>query len=226
MNCSTPGFPVLQHLLELAQTHVHWVSDAIQPSLPLSSPSSPTFYLSQHEGFFIWVSSSHQVAKDWHFSFSISPSNEYSGLISFRIDWFDLLPVKGTLKSLFQHHSSKASILQCSAFFMAQLTSVRDYWKNHSFNKNIHTNIHKTQANTQLPPTQELEMNLIWRIVTFYMLSWDCQWTIYVSIEIYWYKRRSLSWSAFKQSDSLNFILHSYCKIFRLMLMECHNFHI
>ena len=71
--------------------------------------------------------------KYWTFSFSISPSNEYSGLISFRIDWFDFLAVQGTLKSLLQHHSSKASILQCSAFFMVQLTSIHDYWKNHSF---------------------------------------------------------------------------------------------
>ena len=71
--------------------------------------------------------------KYWRFSFSISLSNEYSGLISFRMDWLDLLAVQGTLKSLLQHHSSKASILQCSAFFIGQLTSVRDYWKNHSF---------------------------------------------------------------------------------------------
>ena len=70
--------------------------------------------------------------KYWNFSFSISPSNEYSGLISFRIDWFDLLTVQGTLKSLPQHHSSKSSIFQCSAFFMVQLSSVHNYWKNHS----------------------------------------------------------------------------------------------
>ena len=100
MNCSMPGFPVHRQLLELAQTHVHWVSDAIQPSLFLSSPSPPTFNLSQHQGIFQWVSSSHQLAKYWSFSFSISPSNEYSGLISFWIDWFDLLAVQGTLKSL------------------------------------------------------------------------------------------------------------------------------
>ena len=68
----------------------------------------------------------------WNFSFNISPSNEHSGLISFRIDWLDLLAVQGTLKSLLQHHSSKASILQCSAFFIVQLTSIHDYWKNHS----------------------------------------------------------------------------------------------
>ena len=122
MNSSTPGFPVYHHLLELAQTHVHWVGDAIQPSHSLSSPSPPALSLSQHQGLLQWVSSLHQVAKYWSFSFSISPSNEYSGLISFRMDWFDLLDVQGTLKSLRQHHSSKASILQCSAFFMVQLS--------------------------------------------------------------------------------------------------------
>ena len=121
MDCSILGFPVLPHLLELAQTHVHWVSNAIQPSHPLSSPSPPAFYFSHHQGLFHWVSSSHQAAKIVCFSFSISPSDEYSGLISFRIDWFDLLAVQGTLKSLLQHHSLKASILQHSAFFMVQL---------------------------------------------------------------------------------------------------------
>ena len=115
MDCSMPGFPVLYHLPEFAQTHVHWVVDAIQPSWPLLSPSPPAFNLFQHQGFFQWVGSSHEMAKYWSFSFSISPSNEYSGLISFRNDWFDLLAVQGILKSLLQHHSSKASVLQCSA---------------------------------------------------------------------------------------------------------------
>ena len=122
MDCSTPGFPVLYRFLELAQTHVHQVGDAIQPSNPLMFPSLPAFNRSQHQGLFQWVSSSHQVAKYWSSSFSISPSNEYSGLISFRIDWCDLLAVQGTLKSLLQHHSSKASILQRSALFIVQLS--------------------------------------------------------------------------------------------------------
>ena len=86
--------------------------------LVLSSPSPPAFSLSQHQGLFKWVSSSHQVAKYWSFSFSISLSNEYLGLISFRSDWFDLLAVWGTLKNLLQHHSSKAYVLQRSAFFL------------------------------------------------------------------------------------------------------------
>ena len=117
-----PGFPVHHQLLELAQTHVHQLGDAIQPSHPLSSPSPPAFNLSQHQGIFQWVSSSHQAARYWSFSFSISPSNEYSGLISLRIAWFDLLAVQRTLKSLLQHHSSKASILWHSAFFIIQLS--------------------------------------------------------------------------------------------------------
>ena len=108
MDYSTPGLPVHHWLPEFTQTHVHWVGDAIQPSPPLSSPSLPAFNLSQHQGLFQWVNSLHQVTKYWSFSFSISPSNEYSGLITFRMDWLDLLAVQGTLKSFLQHHSSKA----------------------------------------------------------------------------------------------------------------------
>ena len=122
MNHSMPGLPVHHQLPEFTQTHVHWVCDAIQPSHPLLSPSPPPFNLSQHQCLFKWVSSLHQVAKVWSFSFSISPSNEYSGLISYRVDWLDLLAVQGTLKSLLQHHNSKASVLWCSAFLMVQLT--------------------------------------------------------------------------------------------------------
>ena len=107
--------PVPHHLLEFAQIHIHRVSDAIQPSHPLLLSSPFAFNLSQHQGLFQWLSCWHQVPKDW--SFSISPSNEYPGLISLKIDWFDLLAVQGTLKSLLQHHSSKASILWRSAFF-------------------------------------------------------------------------------------------------------------
>ena len=104
MDCSTPGFPVL-HLPEFVQTHVHWVSDVIQPSHPLSSPC--TFCLSQHQGLFQWASSSHQVAKVLEFQLQHQSFHEYSGLISFRMDWLDLFAVQRTLKSLLQHHSSK-----------------------------------------------------------------------------------------------------------------------
>ena len=97
MDCSTPGCPVHHQLLELAQTQVHQVSDVIQPSHPLLSPSPPAFNLSQHQGLSQRVSSSHQVAKYWNFSFSVSLSNGYLGLISFRMDWSDLLAVQGTL---------------------------------------------------------------------------------------------------------------------------------
>ena len=105
----------IESMMPSTQTHVHWVGDAIQPSHPLSSLSPPALNLSQHQGLFKWVSSSHQVAKYWSFSFSISPSNEHLGLIFFRMDWLDLFAVQGTLKSLLKHHSSKASILWCSA---------------------------------------------------------------------------------------------------------------
>ena len=115
MDCSTLGFPVHHQLQELPQTHVHWVGDVIQP---LSSPSPPAFNLSQHQGLFQWLSSSHKAAK----VFSISPSNEHSELISFRVAWFDLHAVQRNHKSLLQHHSSKASLLWCSAFFMVQLS--------------------------------------------------------------------------------------------------------
>ena len=108
-------------LSEFTQTHVHWVGDAIQPSHPLSFPS-PAFNLSQYLGLFQWVTLHIRWPKDWSFSFNISHSNEYSGLISFRMDWLDLLAVQGTLKSLLQHHSSKASIIQCSAFLIVQLS--------------------------------------------------------------------------------------------------------
>ena len=99
----------------------HWFSDVIQPAHPLSSPS-PVFNLSQNQGLSQWVSSLHQVAKVFKFQLQHQSFSEYSGLISFRTDWLDLLAVQGTLKSLLQHHSSKASILQCSAFFTVQLS--------------------------------------------------------------------------------------------------------
>ena len=130
MGCSTPHFPVYHQLPELAQTCVHRVSDAIQPSQPQSSPSPLAFHLSQHQGLFTL----HQVAKILEFQLQHQSSNEYSGLLSFRIDWFDLLAVQGTLKSLLQHHSSKASILQHSAFFIFQISHpYMTTGKNHSF---------------------------------------------------------------------------------------------
>ena len=122
MDCSTSGFPVLHYLLEFAQTHVHWVYDVNQPSHPLSPllrlPSNfPSIRVFSNE-------SALQIRWPKYWSFSISSSNEYSGLISFRIDWFDLPAVQRTLKSLLQHHSSKNG---------PTLTSVHDYWKNQSF---------------------------------------------------------------------------------------------
>ena len=121
-NCSKPGFSVLHHLLELAQTHVYWVSDAIQSSHRLLSPSPMPSILSNIRIFSNESALRIRWPKYWSFRFSINPSNEYLRLISFRIDWFDFLAVQRTLKSLLQHHSSKASILQCSAFFIVQLS--------------------------------------------------------------------------------------------------------
>ena len=119
MDCSRPGFPVHHQLLELAQTQVHWVNDAIQPFYPLLSPSPPASIFPTSRVF----SNESVLCIRWpkysNFSFSISPSNGYSGLISFRMNWLDLLAVQGTLKSLLQHHSSKVSILQWPAFFMS-----------------------------------------------------------------------------------------------------------
>ena len=112
----------LSKLLELAQTRICWVGDAIQPSYPLSSPSPPTLNLSQHQALFYESALHIRWPKYWSFSFSISPSNKYSGLISFTMDWLDLLAGQGTLKCLLQHHSSKASTLLHSAFFIVQLS--------------------------------------------------------------------------------------------------------
>ena len=117
MNQSTPGLPVHHQLPESTQTHAHWVGDAIQPSHPLSSPSPPALNLSQHQGLSNESALCIKWPKYWSFSFNISPSNEHPELISFRMDWLDILAVQGTLKSLLQHHSSKASILWHSAFF-------------------------------------------------------------------------------------------------------------
>ena len=119
MKCSTTDFCVLHYLPEFAQTQVHWVSDAIHPSHPLSHPSPPALNLSQHQGLFQWVSSSHQVTKVLELQLQHqSLHHQYLGLISFRIDWFDLLVFHGTLKSLLQHYRLKTSILWHSPFFV------------------------------------------------------------------------------------------------------------
>ena len=193
MDCSTPGLPVHHQLPEFTQTHVHWVSDAIQPSHPLSSPSPPAFDLSQYQGLFKWVSSLHPVAKVLEFQLQhqsfqwifrtyllqdglidllavqgtlkslLQHHSSKASILWYPILWGifiwllrnkmnetdidgvgtkvliqhykhqrDLLAVQGTLKSLLQYHSLKASIPQHSAFFIVQLTSTHDYWKNHS----------------------------------------------------------------------------------------------
>ena len=118
MDCSTPGLPVQHQLPEFTQTHVHQVGEAIQPSHPLSSPSPPALNISQHQGLFKWVSSSHHVAKVLEFQLHHQSYQRIFRTDLVRMDWLDLLAVQGTLKSLTQHHSSNASILWCSAFFI------------------------------------------------------------------------------------------------------------
>ena len=132
MNCSTPGLPVHQQHPESTQTHVHWVGDAIQPSHPLLSPSPPALNLSQHQGLFKWVSSSHQMSKVLEFQLQ-NQSYQWTPRTDLLEDgWFALLAVQGTLKSLLQYHSSKASILWHSAFFIVRHTSIHDHLENHS----------------------------------------------------------------------------------------------
>jgi len=131
MDCSMPGSPVLYYFLKFAQTHVSWVGNAIQPSHPLFSPSPFASNLSQLQSLPVsqlFASGGQSIGAS-----ASSLPNKNSRMISFRIDWFDVLAVQGTLKSLLQHHNSKASVLWCLAFFMVQLTSLHDYWKNHSF---------------------------------------------------------------------------------------------
>ena len=131
-DCSMPGLSVHHQLPESTQTHVHWFGDAIQSSHPLSSPSPPALNLSQHQGLFKWVNSSHQLAKVLEFQLHISPSNEYLGLISFRIDWLDLLAVWDSQESspTPQFKSINSSVL--SFPYSPTLTSIHDHWKNHS----------------------------------------------------------------------------------------------
>ena len=124
MDCSTPGFRVHHQLPELTQTHVHQVGDAIQTSLLCHTLLLPPSIFPSIRVFSDESVLQIRSPKYWSFSFSISSSNEYSGPISFRIDWFDLLAVQGTLKGLLQHHSSKTSILLCSVFFMVQLSRI------------------------------------------------------------------------------------------------------
>ena len=133
MDGSTPGLPVHHQLLEFTHTHVHWVGDAIQTSHPLLSPYPPAFHLSQHQGLFQWVSSLQQVAKVLEFQLQ-HQSFQWIFRTDFLMDWLDLLAVQGTLKSLLQHHNSKTSILQHSAFFIVQLSHpCMTTGKNHSF---------------------------------------------------------------------------------------------
>ena len=132
MDSRKPGFPFLHYLLVLAKTHVHLVSDAIHSSYPLSFPFPAASIFPSVRVFSNELALCIRWPKYWNFSFSLNPSNEYSGLMSFRIDWFDLSAVQGTCKSLLQHHSLKASVLQLSLLYGPTPTSIHDYWENHS----------------------------------------------------------------------------------------------
>ena len=133
MDCSTPGLPVHHKLPEFTQSDIHSVGNAIQPSYLLSFPSPPTFNLSQHQGLFHESVLCIRWPKYWSLNFSISPSNEHSGLISFRMDWLDLLAVQGTLKSSLTLQFKSINSLVLSFLYSPTLTSIHDYWKNHSF---------------------------------------------------------------------------------------------
>ena len=133
MDHSMPGLPIYHQLLEFTQTHVHQVGDAIQPFHALSSPSPPPSIFASIRVFSNESALRIRWLKYWSFSFNISPSYEHPGLISFRMDWFDLLAVQGTLKNLLQHHSSKSiSSSVLSFLYNPTLTSIHDHWKNHS----------------------------------------------------------------------------------------------
>ena len=159
MDCSMPGLPAHHQLPELAQTHVHRVGDAIQPSHPLLSPSPPALNLSQIQGLFKWVSSSHQVAKVLEFQLQDPFFQQI-----FRIESFDLLAVQGTLKSLLQHHNSKASILRHSTFFIDQLS-------------HPYMTTGKTIALTMwtfVSKVMSLLFNMLWRLVIAFLPRSKC----------------------------------------------------
>ena len=132
MNCSTPGLPVHHQLPETTQNHVHRVSDAIQPSHPLSSPSLPALNVSQHQGLSNESALRIRWPKYWNFSINISPSSEHPGLISFRMDWFDLLAVQGTTRVFSNTTVQKHQFLGTQFLYSPTFTSIHDHWKNHS----------------------------------------------------------------------------------------------
>ena len=178
MNRSTPSLPVYHQLPEFTQTHVHRVSDAIQPSHLLLSPSPSTPNPSQHQSPFRWVNSSHEVAKVLEFSFNISPTTEHPGLISFRMDWLDLLVVQGTLKRLLQHHSSEASVLLHPGFFILQLS-------------HLYTTTGKTIALTRqtfVGKVMSLLLNMLSRLVITFLPRSKC-------LLISWLQSPSAFWS-------------------------------
>ena len=217
MNLSTPGLPFHHQLLEFTQIHIHRFSDAIQPSYSLSSPFPPASNFSQYQGLFQWVNSRIRWPKYWSFSFSIIPSKENPGLISFRMDLLDLLAFQETLKSLLQHHSSKASIFWLSAFFTVQLS-------------HLYMTIGKTIALTRrtlVGKVMSLLLNILSRLaITFLPRNQhkiDCNMIFYACfMEITKQKSSGDTWKRKKRKSK-----HHYGKIINslsakeLMLWNC-----
>ena len=185
IDCSMPGFPVLQYLPAFARIHVHLVSHVIQPPHPLLSPPLPAFNLYQLQHLFQRVSCLHQVAKYW--SFNISPSNKYSGLISFRIDWFDLFAVQGTLKCLLHPQFKSINSLAFSPLYGPAFTSAHDYWKNHTLTIMVY-NIFQISLAYLFPfVLLHFSLNIIinYLLPHFYMLSYRLYLLFYIFCLVY-----------------------------------------
>ena len=185
MDWGTSCFPVHHQLPELAQIHVHRVGDSTQPSHPLSSPSSPAFNLSQHQGLFQWVSSSHQVPKYWSINFSISPSNDYSELISFRIDWFGLLAVQGTSQSSPVSRVFSNTTVQRHQFISAQLF----LWST----SHIHTWFGKTIALTRRTFLGEA-MSLLFGMLSRFVANFFQGTSVFLSLNTTFYVLKKPQW--------------------------------
>ena len=212
MDQSMPGFPVHHQLPEFTQTHVHWVGDIVQPSHPLSFPSPPAFNLSQHQGLFKWVSSSHQWPKYWSFSFNISPSNEYSGLISFRMDGLDLLAVQGTLKSLLQHHSSKELILQCQGFFIVQLSHPSSWWYHPAISSSV---VPFSSCTQSLPASESFPMSQLF--------TWGGQSTGVSALALFPPKNIQ-DWSPLEWTGWISFQSKGLSRVFSNTTVQKHQF--
>ena len=177
-DCSTPGFPVFRHLLKTAQTHVHWVSEAIEPPHPLSSPSSPAFNFSQHSSLFSELALCIRWPKCWSFSFSISRSNKYSGLISFGIDGFDLFVLQGTHKSLLQPHSSKASFFGTQPLLLSS-SHIRCQPYDSSYSAILHTDLRVSSISRHAFSPESSQSLVSWPYKPWKSSCWEQKWFSY-----------------------------------------------